>query len=96
MDEFSFPTYDRPCPVCLAGPAQVAYLIVGEPAMSPEMDRAMKAGTISLAGCMPPLEDWRDSDEAWSCNRCGSEWVTRRGRKAPLIYSERGIHIGDN
>jgi hypothetical protein len=96
LDPFRFPEYGKPCPVCEAGPNQVAFMIVGEPAMDPEMSHAMETGKIALAGCIPPLEDWRDSDDAWTCLRCKSEWVTRRGRKTPLIYRARGALIDDS
>lgn len=87
---FSFPGYQEPCPVCEAGADKVVYMIVGDPVMDAEMVQAMEAGRVALAGCIPPIEDWRDSDESWTCGRCESEWVTRRGRATPLIYRGAG------
>jgi hypothetical protein len=95
MKSFGFPEYGKPCPVCAVDATNVAYMIVGDPVMDDEMSQAMEAGRVALAGCMPPIEDWTDSDDAWMCRRCDSEWVTRRGRTTPFIYRSRGALIDE-
>lgn len=93
--EQTYPAYEAPCPVCRAPARSVAYLIVGMPVMDTETRAAMEKGHVALAGCLPPIRDWRDSDDAWSCRACHSEWVTREKTKTPLVYLERGEYVGD-
>jgi hypothetical protein len=95
MKSFRFPEYGKPCPVCAVDATNVAYMIVGDPVMDAEMEQAMEAGRVALAGCMPPIEDWRDSDDAWMCQRCESEWVTRSEGKTPLIYRSRAVRFDE-
>lgn len=93
MKERRFPTYDRPCPVCNEQGA-IAYVLVGMPVMDDHLRRAMDAGRVTIGGCLPPIDDWKSGDEAWSCSRCESEWVTRKDGSL-VVARERGRQIGD-
>ncbi|MHB9134612.1 MAG: hypothetical protein ACYDBB_26360 [Armatimonadota bacterium] len=51
------------CPACKQ--KSVANILYGMPAFSPELDAALKAGTIVLGGCCISGDD-----PTWRCTKC--------------------------
>jgi hypothetical protein len=56
-----------PCPKCKS--RDIASILWGYPHMSPELELALKMGTVVLGGCCIT-----GSDPQWHCNACGHEW----------------------
>lgn len=52
------------CPAC--GHTPVATILWGLPDFDPELEAALKAGTVALGGCCIS-----DDDPAWQCTACG-------------------------
>lgn len=54
------------CPACKG--KRIAPILYGEPAFTPELEAALRAGTIALGGCC-----LSGDDPVWKCADCGSE-----------------------
>lgn len=56
----------RKCPACGASP--VASILWGEPAFTPELEKKMEEGRVSLGGCCIPGDP-----PMWTCTKCNIE-----------------------
>jgi len=54
------------CPQC--GSAKIANILYGLPIFSPELDKSLKEGEITLGGCCIS-----DDDPTWICTECETD-----------------------
>ena len=65
----------RKCPQC--GSAKIADILYGLPIFSPELDKSLKEGKITLGGCVI-----RGDDPKWKCAECETDIYKETDKRA--------------